>query len=340
MSNPYKDAGVNVESGYKISKFVKNNISSNSDNIGNFGGMYEIPEGYKQPVLISSNDGVGTKLLLTLENNKLDTIGIDCVAMCVNDILAQGAKPLYFLDYISTGKVDGKVEQILKGVIEGCHQAGADLIGGETAEMPDVYSEISYDIAGFSVGIAEKSQVLQASNVKTGDSLIGIASSGLHSNGYSLVRKIFFKDNNFKMDSQLPELTHGNLGDYLLEPTRIYSDEILPLLEKNLVHGISHITGGGFFENVPRMFTDKIAAQIDVQNWKMPEIFDALQKYGNLSKADMYHIFNMGLGLVLAVSPDVEQEVLSILNGKTKQAYSIGKIIERTDEPVELLGVE
>ncbi|APX72616.1 phosphoribosylformylglycinamidine cyclo-ligase [Companilactobacillus allii] len=340
MSNPYKDAGVNVESGYRISKFVKKNIDGNgSNNIGNFGGMYEIPQGYRNPVLISSNDGVGTKLLLTIQNCKLDTIGIDCVAMCVNDIIAQGARPLYFLDYISTGKVDGKVEEILKGVIAGCDLAGIDLIGGETAEMPDVYSETSYDIAGFSVGIAEKSAVLNQENVEEGDVLIGISSSGLHSNGYSLVRKILFKDNKFDMDTKLPELKHGSLGDYLLEPTRIYAKDILPLLDKKLVHGISHITGGGFFENIPRMLPDKLTARIDTRKWKQPEIFDALCKYGKLAPLDMYHIFNMGLGMVIAVSPDQEQEVLSILNRDKSQAYRIGDVINRIKNPIELLGV-
>ncbi|WP_125565127.1 phosphoribosylformylglycinamidine cyclo-ligase [Companilactobacillus insicii] len=339
MSNPYKDAGVDVESGYKISKFVKENTSDKSLNIGNFGGMYEIPEGYRKPVLISSNDGVGTKILLT-ENGALDTIGIDCVAMCVNDILAQGARPLYFLDYISTGKVDEKIEQILVGVIEGCRQAGADLIGGETAEMPDVYSDTSYDIAGFSVGIADKDDILLKENVKDGDVLIGIASSGLHSNGYSLIRKIFFKDNTFDMHSKLSELDDKELGEYLLSPTKIYVQDVLPLLRKKLIHGIAHITGGGFYENIPRMLPAGMAAFIDVNKWPKNKIFDVVKKYGNIKEDDMYHIFNMGLGMVLAVDSSSASEVLANLNSADTQAWIIGDIQQSQESSIKLMGVE
>ncbi|WP_125588675.1 phosphoribosylformylglycinamidine cyclo-ligase [Companilactobacillus jidongensis] len=339
MTNPYEDAGVNVESGYQISKFVKQNTADNKSNIGNFGGMYEIPEGYKKPVLISSNDGVGTKLLLT-ENGKLDTIGIDCVAMCVNDILAQGAMPLYFLDYISTGKIDDKVKKILTGVIEGCRQANASLIGGETAEMPDVYSETSYDIAGFSVGICEKDNVLNKSNIKADDILIGISSSGLHSNGYSLIRKIFFKDHDFKMDSVLPELPNGSLGDYLLEPTKIYVKDVLPLLNHKEIHGIAHITGGGFYENIPRMLPDELSAVIDTNRWVKNEIFTAVQKYGSIKTDDMYHIFNMGLGMILAVDSKEAATVLAELNKSILQAWKIGDIVNKTKNSIELTGVD
>ncbi|KRK80011.1 phosphoribosylformylglycinamidine cyclo-ligase [Companilactobacillus nodensis] len=339
MTNPYEDAGVNVESGYKISKFVKQKTADKKSNIGSFGGMYEIPDGYKKPVLISSNDGVGTKLLLT-ENGKLDTIGIDCVAMCVNDILAQGAKPVYFLDYISTGKVDDKVEKILTGVIEGCRQAGADLIGGETAEMPDVYSETSYDIAGFSVGICEKDNVLNKANVKKDDVLIGISSSGLHSNGYSLIRKIFFKDHDFNMDTKLSELPNGSLGDYLLEPTKIYVKDVLPLLDDKKIHGIAHITGGGFYENIPRMLPNDLSAVIDTDSWVKNEIFMAVQKYGSIKSEDMYHVFNMGLGMVLAVDPKEESHVLSELNKSKLQAWNIGKVTNRVKNSIELTGVD
>lgn len=337
MSNPYKDAGVDVESGYKISKFVKQNTSDKSTNIGSFGGMYEIPEGFKKPVLISSNDGVGTKLLLT-ENGSMDTIGIDCVAMCVNDILAQGARPMYFLDYISTGKVDDKVEHILNGVIEGCRQAEADLIGGETAEMPDVYSETSYDIAGFSVGIAEKEQILRKENVKTGDILIGISSSGLHSNGYSLIRKIFFKDNKFNLHSKLPELD-TELGECLLTPTKIYVKDVSPLLDDSLIHGIAHITGGGFYENIPRMLPDELSAKIDVTKWPKNKIFDVVKQYGDLEDDDMYHVFNMGLGMILAVDPINESKVLNELNKNNTQAWTVGQVINREKNSIELMGV-
>lgn len=341
MSNPYQDAGVNVESGYKISKFVKENTQAHGKtnrNIGNFGGVYEIPAGYKHPVLVSSDDGVGTKLMLTTEAQKWDTIGIDCVAMCVNDILAQGAIPQYFLDYISTGKVDGKVEEILKGVIAGCQQADADLIGGETAEMPGVYDASDYDIAGFAVGIAEKEDLLCPENVKAGDVLIGLKSSGIHSNGYSLVRKIFFEQNDFSVKSVLPEYPETNLGELLLTPTKIYASEIVPLLNQKLVHGIAHITGGGFYENVPRMLPADLAAKINVDIWPKLPIFDLLQKYGQLELNDMYHIFNMGLGMVLAVDPVKEIEVLEQLNRQTTMAYTIGEVVAKTNEDLILKG--
>jgi len=341
MSNPYQDAGVNVESGYKISKFVKKNTRVNgnaNNNIGNFGGVYEIPEGYKHPVLVSSDDGVGTKLLLTIEAQKWDTIGIDCVAMCVNDILSQGAIPQYFLDYISTGKIDAKVEEILKGVIEGCNQANANLIGGETAEMPGVYSNHDYDIAGFSVGICEKDDLLKKENLKAGDVLIGLKSSGIHSNGYSLVRKIFFQDHDFTVNSKLPECPEMTLGELLLTPTKIYVQDIVPLLEKKLIKGISHITGGGFYENIPRMLPDDLAASINTDVWPKLPIFDILQKYGQLKTLDMYHIFNMGLGMVIAVDPSKEIEVLDRLNEFETVAVTIGEVVPKEQENLVLRG--
>lgn len=336
MSNPYQDAGVDVESGYKISKFVKQNTHNN--NIGNFGGVYEIPEGYQHPVLVSSDDGVGTKLLLTTEANKWDTIGIDCVAMCVNDILAQGATPQYFLDYISTGKVDEKIEEILKGVIEGCGQANANLIGGETAEMPGVYDAKDYDIAGFSVGICEKDDLLQKENIQAGNVLIGLKSSGIHSNGYSLVRKIFFQEHNLTVDSVLPEYPEQKLGELLLTPTKIYVQDVVPLLDERLIRGISHITGGGFYENVPRMLPDNLAAKINVDVWPQLPVFDLLQKYGQLELADMYHIFNMGIGMVLAVDASKELEVLELLNEKETVAFTIGEVVSKTTSSVILEG--
>ncbi|AUI71386.1 phosphoribosylformylglycinamidine cyclo-ligase [Companilactobacillus alimentarius] len=336
MTNPYQDAGVNVESGYKISKFVKQNTHSKS--IGNFGGVYEIPMGFKHPVLVSSDDGVGTKLLLTNELRKWDTIGIDCVAMCVNDILAQGAIPQYFLDYISTGKVNQKVEMILKGVIAGCKQADAALIGGETAEMPGVYGENDYDIAGFAVGICEKDELLTKKRVELGDVLIGITSSGIHSNGYSLVRKIFFQEHDFNVETRLPEFPNQKLGDILLEPTKIYTQELVPLLKQRLVKGIAHITGGGFYENVPRILPDDLGAEINVDIWPELPIFQALQKYGQLQLSDMYHIFNMGLGIVLAVDPKNEIEVLNQLNQSETLAYTIGSVVKRKTDSLILKG--
>lgn len=338
MSNPYQEAGVDVESGYKISKFVRQN--TNGRNIGNFGGIYEIPEGYKHPVLVSGNDGVGTKLLLTTESKRWDTIGIDCVAMCVNDILAQGAIPQYFLDYISTGKIDNKIEEILKGVIEGCNQANASLIGGETAEMPGVYDNEDYDIAGFSVGICEKEDLLQKDNLVAGDVLIGLKSSGIHSNGFSLVRKIFFQDNDFKVKSVLKEYPDQTLGELLLTPTKIYVQDIVPLLEERLIKGIAHITGGGFFENIPRMLPDELSAEINVDIWPKLPVFDLLQKYGQISTLNMYHIFNMGIGMVIAVDASKEIEVLDLLNETETVAYTIGSIEKREKDVLILKGDE
>lgn len=336
MSNPYQDAGVDINSGYQISKFVKQN--THNSNIGNFGGIYEIPEGYQHPVLVSGNDGVGTKLLLTNLAKKWDTIGIDCVAMCVNDILAQGAIPQYFLDYLSTGKIDHKIEEILKGVIDGCNQANANLIGGETAEMPGVYGENDYDIAGFSVGISERDDLLKKENLQAGDVLIGLSSTGIHSNGYSLVRKIFFQDHDFSTDTILPECPEQNLGELLLTPTKIYVQDIVPLLKERLIKGISHITGGGFYENVPRMLPQNLAAMINVDIWPQLPVFSAIQKYGQLELADMYHIFNMGIGMVLAVDATKELEVLGLLNEKETIAYTIGEVVPKESESLLLKG--
>ncbi|MQS51500.1 phosphoribosylformylglycinamidine cyclo-ligase [Companilactobacillus mishanensis] len=342
MTNPYEKAGVNVNSGYEVSKFVKQSLSkkgSSNTNIGNFGGAFEIPEGYKKPVIISSNDGVGTKLLLAVQGDKHDTVGIDCVAMCVNDILAQGAVPAYFLDYIAIGNVDDKVKEIIKGVLEGCQQGQLDLVGGETAEMPDMYPNGTYDVAGFAAGIAEKDQLMSPLNVKDGDKLIGIASSGLHSNGFSLIRKIFFKDNDFNYDSKLEEFPDDKLGDLLLTPTRIYTKEILPLLETKLIHGIAHITGGGFFENIPRMLPDNLAAKIVPSYWNVPKLFKVVQKYGNLTDSEMFGIFNMGVGMVVAVDPKEEERILRILNQDMPgQGFTIGEVVSKKDKSVELIG--
>lgn len=341
MVNPYEAAGVNVNSGYEVSNFVKSNLAKDkakSSNIGNFGGVYEIPEGYRHPVLVSGNDGVGTKLLLSIEGKKYDTVGIDCVAMCVNDLLAQGAKPQYFLDYIATGKIDSKIKKVLKGILFGCELGQVDLVGGETAEMPDMYSEADYDLAGFAVGIAEKDDLLVKEQVNSGDTLIGIRSSGLHSNGFSLIRKIFFKDNHFNYETHLEEYPDERLGDLLLEPTRIYTQEIVPLLDDKLVNGISYITGGGFYENIPRMLPDDLAASIDLDTWELPEIFKLVQKYGQLELADRYHIFNMGVGMILAVDPKNVSNVLKKLNTHERQAFEIGEVVKRQDQPLMLEG--
>lgn len=298
--------------------------------LGGFGGMFDLSQtAIKEPVLISGTDGVGTKLMLAIQYDKHDTIGQDCVAMCVNDIIAAGAEPLYFLDYIATGKNEpAKLEQVVAGVAEGCVQAGCALIGGETAEMPGMYGEEDYDLAGFTVGIAEKSQILDGSKVAEGDILLGLASSGIHSNGYSLVRRVFA---DYTGDEVLPELEGQKLKDVLLEPTRIYVKAVLPLIKEGLVNGIAHITGGGFTENIPRMFADDLAAEIDENKVPVLPIFKALEKYGQIKHEEMFDIFNMGIGLVLAVTPENVDRVKKLLN---EPVYDIGHIVTKRDASV------
>ena len=293
--------------------------------LGGFGGMFDLSKtGVKEPVLISGTDGVGTKLMLAIKYDKHDTIGQDCVAMCVNDIIAAGAEPLYFLDYVATGKNEpAKLEQVVAGVAEGCVQAGAALIGGETAEMPGMYGEDDYDLAGFAVGIAEKSQIIDGSKVAEGDVLLGLASSGIHSNGYSLVRRVFA---DYTGEEVLPELEGKKLKDVLLEPTRIYVKAVLPLIKEELVNGIAHITGGGFIENVPRMFSDDLAAEIDESKVPVLPIFKALEKYGEIKHEEMFEIFNMGIGLMLAVKPENVERVKELLY---EPVYEIGRIVKK-----------
>ena len=293
--------------------------------LGGFGGMFDLSKtGVKEPVLISGTDGVGTKLMLAIKYDKHDTIGQDCVAMCVNDIIAAGAEPLYFLDYIATGKNEpAKLEQVVAGVAEGCVQAGAALIGGETAEMPGMYGEDDYDLAGFAVGVAEKSQIIDGSKVAEGDVLLGLASSGIHSNGYSLVRRVFA---DYTGEEVLPELEGKKLKEVLLEPTRIYVKAVLPLIKEELVNGIAHITGGGFIENVPRMFADDLAAEIDESKVPVLPIFKALEKYGQIKHAEMFEIFNMGIGLMLAVKPENVERVKELLD---EPVYEIGRIVKK-----------
>ncbi|EHL2591442.1 phosphoribosylformylglycinamidine cyclo-ligase, partial [Listeria monocytogenes] len=303
--NAYSKAGVDVEAGYQVVERIKKHVARTErigamGALGSFGGMFDLSSlNLKEPVLVSGTDGVGTKLLLAIEADKHDTIGIDCVAMCVNDILAQGAEPLFFLDYIATGKTDPvKMEQIVKGVADGCEQAGAALIGGETAEMPDMYGADDYDLAGFTVGAVEKQKLITEGAVQAGDTLIGIPSSGIHSNGYSLVRKIFFKDNEFTLDAEISELDVP-LVEELLKPTRIYVKPVLEVLKEVDVHGITHVTGGGFVENLPRMLTNDLAVKVELGSWPVLPIFDVMKKYGQLNEMEMYEIFNMGIGMVL-----------------------------------------
>ncbi|HEL1662006.1 phosphoribosylformylglycinamidine cyclo-ligase [Streptococcus suis] len=333
--NAYAQSGVDVEAGYEVVERIKKHVARTErlgvmGALGGFGGMFDLTKlDVKEPVLVSGTDGVGTKLMLAIQYDKHDTIGQDCVAMCVNDIIAAGAEPLYFLDYIATGKNEpAKLEQVVAGVAEGCVQAGCGLIGGETAEMPGMYGEDDYDLAGFAVGIAEKSQIIDGSKVQEGDILLGLASSGIHSNGYSLVRRVFA---DVSGDALLPELNGRALKDVLLEPTRIYVQQVLPLVKAELVNGIAHITGGGFIENIPRMFADNLAAEIEEDKIPVLPIFTALEKYGRIKHEEMFEIFNMGIGLLLAVSPDKVAQVRDLVD---EEVYEIGRIIAKEDKSV------
>ncbi|HFR4576602.1 TPA: phosphoribosylformylglycinamidine cyclo-ligase [Streptococcus suis] len=333
--NAYAQSGVDVEAGYEVVERIKKHVARTErlgvmGALGGFGGIFDLTKlDVKEPVLVSGTDGVGTKLMLAIQYDKHDTIGQDCVAMCVNDIIAAGAEPLYFLDYIATGKNEpAKLEQVVAGVAEGCVQAGCGLIGGETAEMPGMYGEDDYDLAGFAVGIAEKSQIIDGSKVQEGDILLGLASSGIHSNGYSLVRRVFA---DVSGDALLPELNGRALKEVLLEPTRIYVQQVLPLVKAGLVNGIAHITGGGFIENIPRMFADNLAAEIEEDKIPVLPIFTALETYGNIKHEEMFEIFNMGIGLVLAVSPEQVEKVRELVG---EEVYEIGRIITKEDKSV------
>ncbi len=333
--NAYAKSGVDVEAGYEVVERIKKHVARTEragvmSTLGGFGGMFDLSQtGVKEPVLISGTDGVGTKLMLAIKYNKHDTIGQDCVAMCVNDIIAAGAEPLYFLDYVATGKNEpAKLEQVVAGVAEGCVQSGAALIGGETAEMPGMYGEDDYDLAGFAVGVAEKSQIIDGSKVAEGDVLLGLASSGIHSNGYSLVRRVFA---DYTGEEVLPELEGKQLKDVLLEPTRIYVKAVLPLVKEELVNGIAHITGGGFVENVPRMFSDTLAAEIEESNVPILPIFKALEKYGEIKHEEMFEIFNMGVGLMLAVKPENVNRIKELLD---EEVYELGHIVKNQGQSV------
>ncbi|MGH2332091.1 phosphoribosylformylglycinamidine cyclo-ligase [Thermoanaerobacter mathranii] len=327
----YKDAGVNIDEGNKLVEMIKP-IAKQTLNeyvlegIGGFAGLIEI-KNYKNPVLISSTDGVGTKLKIAFMMDKHDTVGIDLVAMCVNDIIVTGAKPLFFLDYFATGKLKSETAvEVIKGIAEGCKIAGCALIGGETAELPGFYKEGEYDLAGFCVGIAEKEELIDRKLIKEGDAIIGLASSGIHSNGYSLVRKIFFEKNNFSVKDFIPELGI-NLGEALLTPTKIYVKSIEAL--KGLkIKGMAHITGGGFIDNIPRILRKSIAAKINKGSWEIPAIFNLIQRLGDIEEREMYRTFNMGIGMVVIVDPSDVDKALEKLNGIGEKAYIIGEIVE------------
>ena len=331
VSESYAAAGVDVTAGYESVELIKSHVKKTNipgviGSIGGFGGMFEIgAKDYKNPVLVSGTDGVGTKLKLAFLMDKHDTIGIDCVAMCVNDVACSGAKPLFFLDYIACGKnYPEKIAEIVKGVADGCVQAGCALVGGETAEHPGLMPDEEYDLAGFTVGIGEKNKLVSGENLKAGDALIGVASSGVHSNGFSLVRKVF--DINEKTILSTYDELDKPLGEELLTPTRIYVKPLLALMDEVRVNAISHITGGGFYENVPRMLNDGFTAVIEKDKCFKKPIFELIEKVGNIPERDMYNTFNMGTGLVIAVDAENADKAVEILNANGEQAAVIGEI--------------
>ena len=334
--NRYQEAGVDVNAGYELVDRIKQAVACTDrpgvvGGIGSFGGLFDLGKLHvKHPILVSGTDGVGTKLLIAQQMKKHDTIGIDVVAMCVNDVLAQGAEPLFFLDYIATGHNNpAKMTEIVSGVATGCRDAGAALIGGETAEMPDMYAEEEYDLAGTVTGVAEKEEMLTAAQPQAGDVLLGLPSSGIHSNGFSLVRQILFKDHDVKLTDCPAELAGQTVGEVILAPTKIYVQQVLPLVRQKLVQGISHITGGGLVENVPRMFSDELQAVIDSHSWPQLPVFNYLRQLGQLPLSDCWQTFNMGIGMVLAVKPDQVAAAQSLLADRGQKAYRIGHLQTR-----------
>lgn len=329
----YKDAGVDTKEGERAVTLMKDHVKRTfNENVltglGSFGSLFQIDvASMSQPVLVSGTDGVGTKLKIAFLMDKHDTVGIDCVAMCVNDVLCQGATPLFFLDYIATGKVRAeKISDIVKGIAEGCKQAGSALVGGETAEMPDFYSEGEYDMAGFSVGMVDRKKIITGDEIAEGNVIVGIASSGIHSNGYSLVRKVFF--DNMKMDvTDYVEELGTTLGEALLTPTRIYAAACRAVLPKFHVKGIVHVTGGGFFENVPRILPHGLAAKIRIGTWKVPAIFPYIKQCGNIDKLEMFSTFNMGIGMMMVVDAKDADQVVKALRGAGETADIIGQVV-------------
>lgn len=329
----YKSAGVDVEAGYEAVKLMKEYVKTTYDKnvlgeLGSFGGFYALDDKEDGDVLVAGTDGVGTKLKYAFISDKHDTIGIDCVAMCVNDIVCQGAKPLLFLDYLAQSKIDPvKVASIVKGISDGCRESGCALIGGETAEMPGFYADGEYDMAGFAVGIAKKNKIINGSNIVKGDVLIGLKSSGIHSNGYSLVRKLFGEDIT-KLDVYNEELGAKPI-DVLLTPTKLYVKTILDLIEKYEVKGIAHITGGGFIENIPRILPKGLAAKVDINSYEVPAVFRVMQKLGDIPTEKIYNTFNMGIGMVLAVDKNIADDVVKYLNkNEADSAVIIGEVVE------------
>lgn len=342
MAEQYKEAGVNLEAGYESVRRIQSHVACTKvkgaiDSLGAFGGMFDLSVyNLKEPVLVSGTDGVGTKLMLAFEMDKHDTIGIDAVAMCVNDVLVQGAKPIYFLDYIAVGQNKPEViEQIVKGVADGCVQSECALIGGETAEMPDMYDVDHYDLAGFCVGVVDKSKLKDSRNLKVGDVLIGLPSTGVHSNGFSLVRKVLFKDNHLDAHATYEELDGQLLGDVLLTPTKIYVKAVSSLFDQVDIHAMSHITGGGFYENVPRMLKEGMGVRIDTKAFPRPKIFDFIQQKGKIENQEMYNVFNMGIGFVMAVDPKDVQKVQDALQAIGETSYVIGEVTDSGEVDVQ-----
>lgn len=336
MAKTYENAGVNLEAGYEVVRRIKQHVAStvrpgSMGGIGSFGGMFDLSAiGIREPVLVSGTDGVGTKLKIAFAMDRHDTVGIDAVAMCVNDVLAQGAEPLIFLDYVAIGhNIPEKVEAIVAGVAEGCRQAGCALVGGETAEMPGMYADGEYDIAGYTTGVVEKSKLIDGSKVKVGDVLVGIASSGVHSNGFSLVRKIV-SDSGLSYTDPVAEFGGRLLGDVLLTPTRIYVKQVLEVIRSCDVHGVAHITGGGFDENIPRVLHEGQGLEVREGSWEILPVFRMLEKWGGIPHREMFNIFNMGVGMVLVLDESEAAEAVRILEARGEKASVIGRV---TAEP-------
>ena len=338
FSESYKESGVDITAGYKAVELMKTHIAKTltsgvSSDVGGFGGLFELDvTGMKKPVLVSGTDGVGTKLKLAFLMDRHDTVGIDCVAMCVNDIICCGARPLFFLDYIACGKNEPeKIAQIVSGVAEGCVQSGAALIGGETAEMPGFYPENEYDLAGFCVGIVDKKKIPDSKTMTEGDVVIALPSSGVHSNGFSLVRKVFDVEN-CDLGAPRAELGNVSLADALLAPTKIYVKPLLALFEKVRVKGVSHITGGGFYENIPRSIPDGLGAEIKKESLRPLPIFDLIAKVGSIPERDMFNTFNMGVGMSIVVAKEDAEAALSVLRENNEDAYIMGRIIKSEEK--------
>lgn len=338
----YRASGVDIDEGNRAVNLIKDKIKGTYDknvigDLGNFSGLYSLKDfiNMGEPVLLSSTDGVGTKLKLAQMMDIHNTVGIDLVAMCVNDLICQGAKPLFFLDYIATGKlIPEKIDDIVSGIVEGCKMAECALIGGETAEMPGMYSEDDYDLAGFSVGIADKSKIISGQDVNSGDTLIGISSSGIHSNGYSFIRKIFLEEYKYELTDYIEEL-EMTLGEALLIPTKIYVKLVMDLIKKYELKAIAHITGGGVIENIPRVIPNGLGIDIEKNSWEKPAIFKMIEKFNAIDEVELHKSFNMGIGLAMVVDSDKAEEIVSYLNKSEKQAYIIGKVVD-THEGVKL----